>query len=320
MNIKLLILIVLHTNIIFCNIEDNFPKWKYKSFGQAMRKSESNFERAKLLTKQIVLIDGQILYNFFDDLYEKNEPSKVHTAQTAKIPKIMHGIWINGDIEDQSAPEEYREFMQSWVKHHVGPEWQYWLWTDKEIAELGLKNQAYYDQIENRGAKADIARYEIVYRYGGVYIDMDYECLQPLDMFHHKYDFYTALQPLDSQFIQLGLALFGAIPGHPILKHCIEHIQHSWQFKGAPKKTGPVHFTKSFYAVADKTEGLIDIAFPAFYFYPLACTDRFVNKQQWIYEGAYAVHWWSKSWMPKHFRPKAYQTIDNNNSTLSWND
>jgi hypothetical protein len=64
--------------------------------------------------------------------------------------------------------------------------------------------------------------------------------------------------------------------------------------KGAPKKTGPVHFTKSFYAMAGKNNSK-DIAFPAFYFYPLGCQETVDNRSAWIKKGAFAVHWWAKS-------------------------
>ena len=158
-----------------------------------------------------------------------------------------------------------------------------------------------------------------MYRYGGVYIDTDFECLQPLDIFHYTYDFYTALQPLDSFFVQLGAALVGARPGHPILKYCIDTIKNDWHEHGAPKKTGPVHFTKSFYAVAGKND-TIDIALPASYFYPLGCTDTIVNRQRWKNIGAFGVHWWAKSWMPKNYRSPVFKTIDNDESAKSWND
>ena len=65
--------------------------------------------------------------------------------------------------------------------------------------------------------KSDIARYEIIYRYGGVYIDTDFECLRPLDFLHYIYDFYTGIQPLDSAYLQLGIGILAAAPAHPYL-------------------------------------------------------------------------------------------------------
>jgi len=176
-----------------------------------------------------------------------------------------------------------------------------------------------YDATDNYGVKSDIARYEIIYRYGGVYVDLDFECLSSLDIFHHTYDFYTALQPLDTFFVQLGSALFGAKPGHQILLYCIETIKDSWHEKGATKKTGPIHFTKAFYAAAGKV-GNCDIAFPASYFYPLGSQERKIDKNAWRENGAFAVHWWAKSWMPKDYRSRLFKEIDNDDSVRSWNE
>ena len=89
--------------------------------------------------------------------------------------------------------------------------------------------------------------------------------------------------------------------------------------QGAPKKTGPVHFTKSFQTCAC-LNGNKDIAFPALYFYPLGCQDTEANRIVWREQGSYAVHWWAKSWMPKNYRPAYFRDIDNDSSAATWND
>jgi hypothetical protein len=68
--------------------------------------------------------------------------------------------------------------------------------------------------------------------------------------------------------------------------------------------------------------GNIDIAFPAFYFNPLGCREQATqeNYNQWIVDGACAVHRWAKSWMPKNYRPAMFQNIHNDLSAQSWND
>ncbi len=199
--------------------------------------------------------------------------------------------------------------MRSWVEHHCGRDWKYQLWTDEDVEHISLYNQQFYDETDNYGVKADLLRWEIVYRFGGVYVDIDFECLQPLDMFHYTYDFYTGLQPLDTGFVQLGSALFGAIPGHPILKHCIETIKDHWHEKGVPQKTGPIHFTKSFYAVAGK-DGNTDIAFPAHYFYPLGSTKIELKKKVWILRGSFAVHHWAKTWNKPRYRRSQFRKVE----------
>ncbi len=288
--------------------------WVYVDFDESMQTTK--YARAIAATKSIVGIEGDALLQFFRKLFEKNNLSCITPAAEVKIPKIIHQIWLGSPV-----PPELQRYMNTWIKYHVGRDWQYILWTEEDIAQLKLYNQQFYDESDNYGVKSDIARWEILYRMGGVYVDTDFECFRPLDILNYTYDFYIALQPLDALFVQLGIGLVGTIPKHPIIKHCIETIKDDWHEKGAPKKTGPVHFTRSFYQMADRS-GLIDIAFPASYFYPLGCresTDN-IDVVTWFNQGAFGVHWWAKSWMPKSFRPPAFQSIKNDASTRSWND
>jgi mannosyltransferase OCH1-like enzyme len=284
-------------------------KWPHYSFDEAMHKEY--FPDVYGITEKIVGVDGQQLYDFFKNLYDSK--ADIAVAEAVKIPKIIHQIWLGSPV-----PEVFKALQQSWITHHLGRDWYYKLWTDDDIAQLGLYNQHFYDETDNYGVKSDIARWEIIYRFGGVYVDMDFECLRSLDILHYTYDFYTALQPLDTSFVQLGAALFGSCPGHPLLKHCIETIKDDWHHKGAPKKTGPVHFTRSFYAMAGKN-GMNDIAFPAFYFYPLGCRSSSDNRNEWKNAGAFAVHWWAKSWMPQDYRPQQFKSISNEMSVYNWN-
>jgi len=237
--------------------------WNYVTFDDAMQKS--NYPQSITATQRIMGIEGEALYDFFKKIYEDLNFSIIQPQAELKIPKIIHQIWLGSEL-----PESFIELQQSWITHHLGRDWLYKLWTDADMKDLQLYNQAFYDATDNYGVKSDILRWELLYNFGGVYVDMDFECLRALDQFHYTYDFYTALQPLDTLFVQLGAALVGSVPGHPILKHCIETIKKDWHLQGAPKKTGPVHFTKSFYTCANM-DGNKDIAFPAFYFYPLGC-------------------------------------------------
>lgn len=284
--------------------------WTYKPFDESMQTEQ--YPKAIDTTKKIVGIEGEVLFSFFKNLFEKNNVSQIDLEKENKIPKIIHQIWLGSPV-----PHVFTPFILSW-KMYENRGWKYKLWTDKDIEQLPLYNQKLYDASNNAGEKSDIARWEILYRFGGVYVDMDFECLQPLDILHYAYDFYVGIQPLDTLFVQLGAALVGSRAGHPILKYCIETIAHNQSRKGVTQKTGPVHLTRSFYAAAGHG-GLKDIALPASYFYPLGCREKAVNKQKWIQNGAFAVHWWSKSWMPKPYRPNIFRKIENEKQTKDWN-
>lgn len=288
--------------------------WKHVSFDNAMQKF--SYLRQIAFTQQIVKIDGYDLYGFFKNLYDQFNLSVIEPGDTLKIPKIIHQIWLGSPV-----PEAYKELMQTWIDFHLGRGWIYKLWTDENVHEITLYNQRYYDETDNYGAKSDILRWELLYQQGGLYVDVDYECLRSFDIFHYTYDFYTGIQPLDTHFVQLGAALVGCRPGHPILKHCIETIKDDWHEKGAPKKTGPVHYTRSFYCMAGK-DGNIDIALPPYYVYPLGSQEKVSrdNYDTWVEQGAYANHWWSKSWMPSKYRPHSFRNLGNDASTFNWNE
>jgi mannosyltransferase OCH1-like enzyme len=66
-----------------------------------------------------------------------------------------------------------------------------------------------------------------LYRFGGLYVDTDFELLQPekLDSLHKACDFYCGLTPLDCQAFLINNAIIGSIPGHPILKACITSLK-----------------------------------------------------------------------------------------------
>jgi mannosyltransferase OCH1-like enzyme len=268
-----------------------------------------------LVTKHIVGIDGEQLRSCFKSLHDTNNPSVLAPGKTLKIPKIMHFVWLGSPL-----PDAFKDYILSWARVHEGHGWKFKLWTDEDVKNFKLINQEFYDATDSYGVKSDLLKWEIIYRYGGVYLDVDFECYQLLDDLHYTYDFYTAIQPLDTQYLQLGAAVFAACPGHPILKHCIETIKNDWNKKGAPAKSGPIHFTRSFFVTAGKTPSLTDIAFPALYFYPLGCTEKTLYKDEWIAQGAWGVHHWAKSWMPASYRPQEFKKLFNDHLVKTWND
>ena len=145
----------------------------------------------------------------------------VHYRKVPRIPKILHQIWLGSPV-----PHEFYPLIESWLTQH--PDWEYKLWTDKEIEKLHLVNQHVYALADNYGMQSDIARLEILYRFGGLYADLDQQCVLPHDIFHHITDFYIGL--VDTTLLPkraISNALIGAATNHPLLEKAIEHIQNS---------------------------------------------------------------------------------------------
>ncbi len=261
---------------------------------------------------------------FFKQLYEKNNPTQIQPQSYPKIPKILHHIWLGSKL-----PDEFMQFYQSWIDVH--PDWRFIFWTDDarnydkgvvlnsfadletelakldsqffviDVKNLAFDNRIFFDSAINYGEKSDILKWEVVYRFGGVYVDIDFECLKPLDVLNHIYDFYTGIQPLDTNIVQLGAALFAAIAYHPILAYCVKTIKDHQHIPHVVAKTGPIHFTRSFLHAADRA-GCIDIALPASYFYPCSYEQRNQDTFVWYKQESFAIHHWAGSWL----KPQAF--------------
>lgn len=226
-------------------------------------------------------ITTKSFYSFLKNLYDRNPLPQDYcfTIRSAKslIPRIMHHIWFGGVL-----PERYAIWRQQWLEKH--PSWQFILWDEtsvkKEFPE-GLVNQQVYDQAQskkNYGKMADVAKYEILYRYGGLALDLDVRCLQAVDFLHEKYDFYAALEPFDFG-ADCSTAVIGCKSEHPILKECIDcikkdliagrlmrHYEYDYAFQQESAHTlhttGNVLFTQAVLAQAGKDDRR-DIILPA---------------------------------------------------------
>lgn len=284
---------------VFCftqNIQSN-PIF-YPDFDISMGKDHEYF--ASYFSQVLVHENASHMLDWFRSLYEKNRWDKLSPSKTVRIPKIIHQIWLGSQL-----PEKFAILAATWPAHH--PDWQYKLWTDADIADLKLENQEAYDRAINYAERSDIARYEILYRFGGLYVDTDCECFQPFDELHYYYDFYAGLEfPCMALFLRpiiVPNALIASIPGHPIMRGMIDTIMTQ---KIKPElqhdivaKTGPLLFSDVVMKYADQAP-LRDIIFPASFFYPIDKKIKDKTKIKKIMKPeTFSIHHWAGSWILK---------------------
>lgn len=104
------------------------------------------------------------------------------------IPKIIHQFWIG----DKPAP---MSLIDTWKAYH--PSWLHILWTEdllKQHFPNGLVNQKQYDIMPELNGKCDIARYEILNKFGGFFVDADAECTNSLDDFFLLNDSFSCYE------------------------------------------------------------------------------------------------------------------------------
>ncbi len=219
------------------------------------------------------------------------------------IPKIIHQIWIGSPL-----PQHCKMFQETWKKLH--PDWKYVLWSDQDIRNLGLKNMNLYNKASNYGEKSDIARYEILYKFGGLYIDTDFKGLQSFDFLHHTCSFYAGfLYSRKPSIYEIANGLMGSAPGHPVLKQCIETMKRT-NNDNSPmaiiNRTGPLHLTKCYKELL-LNNNLPDfsIILPTNFLYAFPGWKRAEKNPEiinsWLKNYSLAIHYWHCSWQKKGF-------------------
>ena len=236
-----------------------------------------------------------VVYNTTQKLFKTtNQKSLVkktkrgmHTIQTAqRIPKIIHQFWTGS----KTPPVELLKRCR-----RLHPTWKYMLWTDNNISSVKLENQKIYNCESNVG-KSDIFRYEVLFKYGGIYLDADIFCRRPLDDFLNK-TFLVAYQHYhnpgvrgthryEDKFIANGV--LGAIPKHNMIKKIIKTLDNDpRRCKGPPwKQVGPK-------VVTDALKGTEIEILPFQIFYPYHFTEK-IDKEfkKAIKYNSYALNLW----------------------------
>lgn len=110
---------------------------------------------------------------------------------TQVIPKI---IWQT--MNTNRVPVFIKSYSDSWIEQN--PEYEYRFHDDEDIIDFLKKDFPEflegYQNLKYGASKADLWRYLIIYKYGGVYADIDCFCINPLRKWINKNaSFVTAL-------------------------------------------------------------------------------------------------------------------------------
>ena len=212
----------------------------------------------------------------------------------ASVPRIVHQIWIGGAM-----PERNRAIASSW--RSLNPGFEYRLWEEAAILGLGnFEARGAYHRARSVGAKSDIARYEILRRFGGLYVDTDFECLKPFAELTDSCE--LILGNLYNEKPELPNGLIGVRPGHWLMSLlCARTAKARAVIKpmAVLEATGPYLLTRS---VIENFPSLgdYDVVFPSDYFYPLHNYQRHLApseaKAKYVTDRTYAIHYWDVSW------------------------
>ena len=243
---------------------------------------------------QIQFEAEQDKWDLLNELYNRNfiEPDSIRDYNT--LPKKVHQIWLGSD-----PLEWHTKLAESWKKYN--PEWEYKLWTDKDV-DLVISDRKVYDSIKNNGQKADLLRYHILDQFGGVYADTDFECFKSFNSLTYLDFLIGVAYPSKVEFYN---SLIGCTANHPIIRNVIDSIKevktnHS---RDIFNTTGGYLLTRKFFEVVTEYQKGI-LTMPTDYFYPYPNKPGFENEEgrRYIKDCSYTIHYWELLWLPIHQR------------------
>ncbi len=110
----------------------------------------------------------------------------------SKIPKIIHQTWKTSEL-----PVTYKKLANTWKTFL--PDWEYILWTDEMNRDFVTRYfpefLTKYDSYPKNIQRADAIRYLLLKKYGGLYVDMDFECLENIEFLIEHAEFTAGKEP-----------------------------------------------------------------------------------------------------------------------------
>ena len=180
--------------------------------------------------------------------YKVLRPNYLHTPKLLKIPKNIYQTWYTRDLHPSIEHKITRLRL-------ANPSYKYILFIDDEMNAYVQNNfgpdiVSAYNRLNIITAKADFWRYLLLFKEGGIYLDMDGAVVGSLDDLLESTDEAVISEEIHRPFfIQWGL-VFRA--GHPILRRTIELVLrniHRNTARSVHSLTGPTVFSEAIHSL-----------------------------------------------------------------------
>lgn len=154
------------------------------------------------------------------------------------VPRIIHQTW-----KTKRLPPQLARWAASWRAHN--PDWEWRLYDDADceavLAESFPQLLPLYRALERPVERADLFRYAVLWRDGGVYADLDAVCLAPIDAWLRADDQLVVGVEAQPRAPRLGYVwprqlcqwTIAAAPRHPCLQRAVETVAARVQQRGA---------------------------------------------------------------------------------------
>ena len=223
------------------------------------------------------------------------------------IPKIIHYCWFGG----KPLPKSAEKCIASWRKFLPDYEIKEWNEQNFDVNIIPYTAEAY--QARKFAYVSDYARFWVLYRYGGLYFDVDVEIIKPIDDIVARGPFMgcetsSVEGAAPSELgVAPGLGL-GVNPGLGLVKELLGiYEQMGFESENQNRAAGIYKTVVSYTTDLLVSHGLKNMPeiqlvdgiyiYPKEYFNPL----EHIN-QLHITENTRSIHWYDGTWQPKRYR------------------
>lgn len=205
------------------------------------------------------------------------------------IPKVIHYCWFG----QGKYPAIVQKCIRSWQK--FCPDYEIKLWNEDNynVFQNTYITEAY--KAKKWAFVSDFARLDIIYRYGGIYLDTDVEIIKSLDPLLGLNCFVAA----DEAGINTGLG-FGACKNHPTIAQMRSlYINKTFLTPHGADLTPCTKINTQIFIAHGYVPGVMHVVdllgttiLPPEYFSPINGKDSQLN----ITCKTYGIHWNSRLW------------------------
>ena len=170
-----------------------------------------------------------------------------------RINKILHFVWIG---DESRCPDNC---IETWRDHH--PKWDVKIWGNKELKNHPWINKSHMQAVKDTGqlcGVADLMRWEILLKEGGVAIDADSVCLSSIPEWLLDCELFACWENEINRKGLISNGFVGSKPENPVIKKIVDDLYQQkniatrfiWyklkrKRKSAWRTTGPKMFTKT---------------------------------------------------------------------------
>lgn len=216
-------------------------------------------------------------------------------------PKIIHQTWKS----KTDIPENLQEFQETIRKYH--PDYRIIMYDDNDLRNVVKDNFPQYlpryDSFKKVIERVDFARYAILYKYGGVYLDMDVSSLKSLDDFVDMKKVVFGTEPKEHMRLYpehkyvVCNAVMISPPGEEVWLKIMDYIAEHYSFSKQPvQNTGPIAVTDALIANSNQLDQSRIVITKPCTFYPVLDNGKVSSECSNDMRESYTIHHWENSW------------------------